>query len=290
MHDFIAELRHFKRLFVLTGAGISLSSGIPTYRDAQGRWTASQPIQHGDFIAHASTRQRYWARSIVGWRSFGQAEPNAAHRALAAAEREGYLQLLVTQNVDRLHQRAGSENAVDLHGRLDQVICLHCGDTTLRAEHQHRLEALNPDFQLAADTLRPDGDADVPDALIASMQVVGCVVCGGVLKPNVVFFGDNVPRERVQTCQDALQAADAMLVVGSSLQVYSGLRFCRQAAQQSTPIFSINPGETRADHLIDHRCRAPAAEVLAAWVSALGSDVDERPSEHQGNADKSDQM
>lgn len=269
MHDFIAELRQFKRLFVLTGAGISLSSGIPTYRDAQGRWTASQPIQHADFIQHASTRQRYWARSMVGWRSFGQAEPNAAHRALAAAEHAGHVRLLVTQNVDRLHQRAGSDCAVDLHGRLDQVICLSCGDIAQRAEHQLCLEALNPGFQLAANTLRPDGDADVPDEVIASVQVAPCVVCGGVLKPHVVFFGDNVPRERVQGCQTALESADALLVVGSSLQVYSGLRFCRQAAQQNTPIFSVNPGETRADALISHHCRAPAAEILPAWVSVL---------------------
>ncbi|MGB0866448.1 MAG: NAD-dependent protein deacetylase [Granulosicoccaceae bacterium] len=271
MSSFSEHLSQFSQLFVLTGAGISLSSGIPTYRDDKGKWTGSQPIQHADFIREPTVRQRYWARSLVGWRNFGKAQPNAAHAALAEIERLGRVALVVTQNVDRLHQRAGSQAVVDLHGRLDQVICLSCGELSERSALQRRLEADNHGFDVQASQLRPDGDADVPDALIAQMRVPACLSCGGVLKPHVVFFGDNVPKQRVHACQQALRQADAMLVIGSSLQVYSGYRFCRQAAQQGTPLLCINPGQTRADELIDLKTGQSAEHVLAEWVQKLVS-------------------
>ncbi len=269
MNEFLEQLNRHNKIFVLTGAGISLPSGIPTYRDAKGQWTGSNPIQHGDFVADAATRQRYWARSMVGWRNFGKALPNDAHRALATAENAGRLELLVTQNVDRLHQSAGSSHVVDLHGRLDLVLCLDCGNTSPRSDMQVRLEAANPDFQMQASQLRPDGDADVPDELIAEVRVPACEVCQGVLKPDVVFFGDNVPKERVLQCQIALTESDAMLVVGSSLQVYSGFRFCQQAAEQSTPIYCINPGLTRADALISYKSDQPAELLLMQWATML---------------------
>lgn len=267
MHDFIAKLEQSKALFVLTGAGISHSSGIPTYRDAKGKWLGSQPIQHADFLAFESVRQRYWARSLVGWRNFGRAAPNEAHRALVDAETKGRISLLVTQNVDRLHQQAGSRQVVDLHGRLDQVLCLQCREYSPRTLMQQRLEAANPNYTTRAEQLRPDGDADIPDSLVTSVRVPPCDRCGGVLKPDVVFFGDNVPAQRVLQCQQALHNSDAMLVVGSSLQVYSGYRFCRQAAEQGTPIYSVNPGVTRADELLSDRCIEPAEKVLSQWMS-----------------------
>lgn len=271
MNPFIKNLTTHQNLFVLTGAGISLPSGIPTYRDSNGKWTGSQPIQHADYLKDAAIRQRYWARSLVGWRNFGKAQPNAAHTALAQAEQLGRLSLLVTQNVDRLHQRAGSEQVVDLHGRLDQVVCLDCEALSDRAALQLRLEEANSDFDVQASQLRPDGDADVPDELIARVQVPTCEACGGVLKPDVVFFGDNVPRDRVALCQQTLAESDAMLVIGSSLQVYSGFRFCRQASMLGIPLFCINPGATRADELIDHKSDANAEDLLLEWVSALNS-------------------
>ena len=269
MNAFIKNLLKYQKIFTLTGAGISLPSGIPTYRDSKGQWTGSQPIQHGDYIKEPAMRQRYWARSMVGWRNFGKAQPNAAHNALAEAEQLHRLSLLVTQNVDRLHQRAGSQQVVDLHGRLDQVVCLDCSALSERAAMQVRLEAANTDFDIQASQLRPDGDADVPDELIAQVVVPACEQCGGVLKPHVVFFGDNVPRDRVARCQQALAESDALLVVGSSLQVFSGFRFCRQAQQLGIPIFCINPGDTRADEMIDHKSATPAEELLLDWLQLL---------------------
>jgi len=246
-----------------------MASGIPTYRDCKGNWTASTPIKHQDYIANPAVRQRYWARSMVGWLNFGKAQPNTSHRALGAIEQLGTLSVLVTQNVDRLHQRGGSNNVVDLHGRLDQVECLDCGAQSERSVMQVRLEQANPGFQVSAATLRPDGDADIPDALIATVAVPACEECGGTLKPSVVFFGDNVPKARVHHCQEQLAASDALLVVGSSLQVYSGFRFCRQAAEQGTPIYIVNPGATRADSLAELKTSSSAEQVLQAWQAAL---------------------
>lgn len=264
----IEFVRAHPRLLVLTGAGVSVSSGIPTYRDRAGVWSRSTPIQHRDFLQHRTARQRYWARSFAGWPAVQAAQPNAAHHALVQLETAGHIDLLVTQNIDRLHQRAGQRQALDLHGRMDRVLCMDCGARTPRADLQVRLARLNPHLS-SAGSLAPDGDADVPDALIAAVTPPDCLHCGGLLKPDVVFFGDSVDRALVERINAAIVDADAMLVVGSSLMVYSGFRFCRHAAQQGIPLACINPGATRADALIDLKVTADAAPVLARLAAGL---------------------
>jgi len=252
------------RLFVLGGAGISTASGIPDYRDRDGGWKRTPPITLQAFVGDALARSRYWARSLVGWRRFGVARPNAAHRALAALERDGRIALLVTQNVDGLHQAAGHAAVVDLHGRLDRVRCLGCERRRPRAEFQQELERRNPEW-LSFDALdAPDGDADLEGLAFERFVVPDCDDCGGLLKPDVVFFGENVPRERVERATQALEAADAMLVVGSSLMVYSGYRFARAAERVRKPIAALNLGRTRADDLLSLKIEADCAAVLGA--------------------------
>lgn len=266
----IAALAEFLQqrapVVVLTGAGISVASGIPTYRDQQGNWQRSRPIQHREFVEQAATRQRYWARSMAGWPYVQQAMPNAAHFALAEMERRGYLKLLITQNVDRLHQHAGHQNVVDLHGRIDRVVCLDCGAALSRADLQDELAVLNADWHQHVIEARPDGDAEVADNIVADMRVPPCAACGGRLMPDVVFFGGTVPAARVQRASEAIAASGGLLVVGSSLTVYSGFRFCRQAAAQSRPIAIVNPGPGRADDLAAVVLRDDAAQALAALV------------------------
>lgn len=257
------------RLVVLTGAGVSTGSGIPDYRDAQGQWKRSAPIQHADFVARHAVRQRYWARSLVGWPWFEGATPNANHRALAALERAGLVQWLITQNVDRLHQRAGSNRVIDLHGRLDRLRCLGCGAEGPRAPLQDRLAAENPRFAALAAEMAPDGDAAIGDLDVSGFQVPGCDRCGGVLKPDVVFFGDGVPKGRVDAAMAAVLAADALLVCGSSLMVYSGYRFCKAAAEAGLPIAALNLGQTRADALLSLKVEASCESVLPAMADAL---------------------
>lgn len=242
-------LRQHPRLTVLTGAGCSFNSGIPTYRDQLGQWQRSEPIQHQAFLNEHRSRQRYWARSLVGWQHVCRAKPNGAHCALAHMEHQGRLEGLITQNVDGLHQQAGSNRVIDLHGRLDRVICLSCHTSISRADLQHRLAADNPQLVDYVAAAGPDGDADVDILDLSGVVVPDCTHCGGVLKPDVVFFGDNVPRQRVQEAMDHLQSSDALLVVGSSLMVFSGFRFCRQAAEWGKPIAIVNRGVTRADKL-----------------------------------------
>ena len=252
------------RLFVLGGAGVSTASGIPDYRDRDGGWKRTPPITLQAFVGDALARSRYWARSLVGWRRFGVARPNAAHRALAALERDGRIALLVTQNVDGLHQAAGHAAVVDLHGRLDRVRCLGCERRTPRAQFQQELERRNPEW-LSFDALdAPDGDADLEGLAFERFVVPDCDSCGGLLKPDVVFFGENVPRERVERATQALEAADAMLVVGSSLMVYSGYRFARAAERARKPIAALNLGRTRADDLLSLKIEADCAAVLGA--------------------------
>jgi NAD-dependent SIR2 family protein deacetylase len=252
------------RLFVLTGAGCSTGSGIPDYRDLDGGWKRRPPVTLQAFVADAKTRSRYWARSLVGWRRFGRARPNGTHAALARLEESGRVEVLLTQNVDGLHQAAGSDNVIDLHGRLDTVRCLSCEARTPRETFQHALEALNPEW-LALDALdAPDGDADLEGLDFASFRVPDCEACGGLLKPDVVFFGENVPRERVERAEAHLEAADAMLVVGSSLMVFSGYRFARAAARAGKPIAASNLGRTRADDILSLKVEADCATVLNA--------------------------
>ncbi len=257
--------RH-QRLFVLTGAGCSTNSGIPDYRDTHGNWKRPQPVTFQAFMGDEPTRQRYWARSLIGWRRFGQAQPNETHHALARLEAQGRCELLVTQNVDRLHQAAGSERVIDLHGRLDLVRCMGCERRMPRAEFQQALGQLNAEW-LALDAAdAPDGDADLECADFTSFRVPSCSACGGMLKPDVVFFGENVPRDIVATAQHHLAQADAMLIVGSSLMVYSGFRFVRQAADRSIPIAAVNLGRTRADDLltlkVEQRCETALRFLL----------------------------
>ena len=252
-----------QRLFVLTGAGCSTDSGIPDYRDADGAWKRSPPVQFAAFSAEPVVRQRYWARSLVGWRHFGHAEPNATHRALARLEVAGRVDLLVTQNVDGLHQRAGSARVVDLHGRLDTVRCMACGETLPRAGLQSQLVAMNPGWLERTARVGPDGDVDLEAGDFETFRVPDCARCGGLLKPDVVFFGEAVPRERVEAAYEGVRRADALLVVGSSLMVYSGYRFVQAAAEAGKPIAAVNLGRTRADPLLTLKVDARCAEALA---------------------------
>lgn len=267
------------RLLVLTGAGISASSGIPTYRDADGQWLYSTPIQHRDFLRDPATRQRYWTRSWLGWPGVRDASPNAAHRALARLERAGAIELLVTQNVDRLHQRAGSSAVVDLHGRLDRVHCLDCDAYSPRQQMQQRLLQANPhlaSLETGAGS-RPDGDMSLPDGQAGHTLVPACPACAGILIPDVVFFGGTVPRERVERVNAALDSADALLVAGSSLQVYSGFRLCRAAHAAGKPLVLVNPGLTRADAIASLKLTTPCEQLLEALADALtGSSGDSR--------------
>ena len=262
-------LRRIERWTVLTGAGVSAASGIPTYRDRDGRWLRVDPIQHRDFVESYSKRQRYWARSMVGWTGVDAAIPNANHYALAALERTGKIDTLITQNVDRLHQRAGSKKVIDLHGRLDRAVCLDCGAHETRESLQTRLLANNPFVPEYRHIARPDGDADVPEDYISRISIPDCQSCGGTLMPDVVFFGGTVPKPRVELCSDAISRSSGLLVVGSSLQVYSGFRFCRQAEKHRIPIVIVNEGQTRADDLATLKISANAMQRMVAAVDEL---------------------
>jgi NAD-dependent SIR2 family protein deacetylase len=251
------------RLFVLTGAGCSTDSGIPDYRDRDGQWKRPPPVNYAAFMHEPATRQRYWARSMVGWRRFGSALPNTTHHALAELEQRGQVELLVTQNVDRLHQRAGSDRVLDLHGRLDEVRCMGCDWRLARRAFQQTLVERNPAWAQLDATDAPDGDADLEGHDFARFDVPPCPHCGAIVKPDVVFFGEAVPRERVEAATRAWQAADAVLVVGSSLMVYSGYRFVDAAARAGKPVAAVTLGRTRADALLTLKIDAPCHEALA---------------------------
>jgi NAD-dependent SIR2 family protein deacetylase len=262
-------LNKHRRLAVLSGAGCSTDSGIPDYRDAEGNWKHSKPVQYRDFVSDAGTRRRYWARSYAGWRRISEARPNSAHRALAALENSGRVTLLITQNVDNLHRLAGSRNVVDLHGVLHKVRCLACDVTSGRDRLQQRLSVLNPGWRAEVSGFAPDGDARLASTQTDSFQVADCDHCGGLLKPDVVFFGENVPADRVQRARDRLAGSDALLVLGSSLMVWSGFRFARFAAESGQPVAIINRGKTRADGLADCKVDAGCAETLSLLLPPL---------------------
>jgi NAD-dependent SIR2 family protein deacetylase len=257
------------RLFVLSGAGISTESGIPCYRDKEGQRTGRSPILLKDFLDSEFARKRYWARSMTGWPLLAEAAPNAAHCAVAQLERLGVIERLVTQNVDGLHTRAGNTNVIELHGDIGRVRCMACGNETTRAALQQRLIADNPRFTGLAALPVADGDAQLEGHDFDAFHVPPCACCGGLLKPDVVFFGEGVPRTRVDAAAAALDQADAMLVLGSSLMVYSGFRFCEWAAKAGKPIAAVNLGRTRADALLQLKIEAPCGAVLTALIEEI---------------------
>ena len=266
LQSFVEEHR---RIFVLTGAGCSTESGIPDYRDTDGEWKRRKPVEFQPFMRDALVRSRYWARSLIGWRSFGTAEPNLAHRSLARLEHDGRIGLLVTQNVDGLHQAAGSRRVIDLHGRLDRVVCMSCHAGWRRTAWQAHLEERNAGWAGLEAPVAPDGDADLDGLDFSSFTVPVCPRCDGVIKPDVVFFGENVPPWRHTQATAALATSDAMLVVGSSLMVFSGYRYVVAAARLGIPVAAVNIGRTRADHLLTLKVESPVGAVLDALTSGL---------------------
>ena len=256
----------YDRIFVLTGAGISTASGIPDYRGPDGIWKRNAPITYQAFMRDPAMRARYWMRSFAGWPTVAQARPNAAHDALVELEAQGRLGTLVTQNVDGLHSRAGQQRVIDLPGRIDQVVCLDCGARTSRSEVQARLAHAYPQWQGRTAVSAPDGDADLDHMPPNDMHVPRCLDCGGLLKPDVVFFGENVPRGRVEGAYESLRASDAMLVIGSSLMVYSGYRFARMAREAGMPLALLTRGVTRADNLATLKLDADCVAVMAGAI------------------------
>ena len=263
----IDVMRGASRIAVLTGAGCSTESGIPDYRSPRAE-PRREPMRYVEFTRSVSARQRYWSRAFLGWHTVGQARPNAAHHALAALESARRLSMLITQNVDGLHQAAGNRSVIELHGALGEVICVGCEQVTRRVDLQARLVALNPHWGAESIRSAPDGDADVMrDA--ADFIVAPCLACGGVLKPRVVFFGERVPPRRVEQSFAAVESADALLVAGTSLQVWSGLRFVRRASELGIPIAIVNLGPTRGDPQATVRVDARVGDALPALVAAL---------------------
>jgi NAD-dependent SIR2 family protein deacetylase len=263
MIEALAALVQGRRFVALTGAGCSTESGIPDYRGA-GQPRSRRPILHDAFVRDSRVRQRYWARATLGWARFSGARPNPAHHALAALEREAGLLGVITQNVDRLHHQAGSRRVVELHGALAEVGCLACPQRLPRAEVHARLLAANPGWLEHAAALAPDGDAELPAEEVAAFVVLACPTCGGALKPEVVFFGGGVAPATLAAAWALLAEAEALLVVGSSLAVWSGFRFARRAAESGLPIAIVNLGPTRADDLAQLRVEGPAGQVLSA--------------------------
>ncbi|QNE14948.1 NAD-dependent protein deacetylase [Pseudarthrobacter sp. NBSH8] len=273
----VRELLSRKRLALLTGAGLSTDSGIPDYRGPNA--VPRSPMTYQEFVREGANRQRYWARNHIGWSRLWHADPNPGHRAAAELERRGLLTGLITQNVDRLHEDAGSRNVIDLHGRYDRVVCLACQHTYTRHLLAGVLEELNPGFLARATTsglaeMAPDADATVEDsALISSFVVAACPACGGMLKPDFVYFGENVPKDRAEAAYAMVDAAGALLVAGSSLTVMSGLRFVRHAAKDGKPVVIINRGDTRGDQYATIKLHAGVSEALT-WLAAELPDLD----------------
>jgi len=266
--DFV---RRHPRLFVLTGAGISTDSGIPGYRDANGQWQRSQPIALQAFLGSHAARQRYWARSMIGWPVAAGAHPNPAHYALVELERLGHVTKLVTQNVDGLHQRAGSHDVIELHGSIGGAVCLSCGMRHDRADVQQWLVDRNGALRDAIAEPAADGDAHFESPLFAQFRVPACERCDGLLKPDLVFFGESVPRERVDAARSALEQSDAVLVVGSSLTVFSGYRFCVWAGQMGKPVAAVNLGVTRADPMLTLKVERSCAEALSELAGQMAA-------------------
>ena len=250
---------------VLSGAGLSTDSGIPDYRGPTGQLRARLPMTIAEFTASPAARRRYWARAHIGWRRIAAARPNAGHRAIAALQRDGTVTGIITQNVDGLHQAAGARDVIELHGGLRHVVCLDCGHRSPRAELDERLRIANPSFAAADAAPTPDGDAELDAERLQSFVLVGCEQCGSdALKPDVVFFGANVPAARVERCRRLVASSALLLVVGSSLAVMSGMRFVALAARHGIPVAIVNLGQTRGDELATVKLDAPLGEALPA--------------------------
>lgn len=266
LHDHAAALagflaRHSSTL-VLTGAGLSTASGIPDYRDRDGVRRGKMPVQGPEFRRSPAVQRRYWARSMVGYRAIAHAAPNPGHRALAALEAHGHTGPLITQNVDGLHHRAGSQSVLELHGNIHSVICMACRAPFSRAAIQEQLIEANPALANAGAEFLPDGDAQLAPQALDSFTLPTCTHCGGMLAPDVVFFGDNLPPARTALALERMERADALLVVGSSLMVYSGFRFCRLAQEAGKPIAAVNLGRTRADGMLSLKIEESAEQLL----------------------------
>ncbi|GAA2395183.1 NAD-dependent protein deacetylase [Dactylosporangium salmoneum] len=256
-------------VLVLSGAGLSTESGIPDYRGPSGMRRNAQPMTYQTFTRDPIARRRYWARSHLGWRTIARAAPNAGHRAVGRLQARGLLSGIITQNVDGLHQAGGADGIIELHGALDRVVCLDCGERSGRDALDARLARANAGFAAEAGGINPDGDVDLTDEQAAGFVVVGCTGCDGMLKPDVVFFGESVPAPRVQDCFDLVERSAALVVLGSSLTVMSGRRFVVRAAKLGLPIAIVNQGPTRADTLAGILLDAPLGAVLSAVAWAL---------------------
>ena len=267
--DALADLVHDGGVAVLSGAGLSTESGIPDYRGPTGAARPSSPMTYQAFTGSAVARRRYWARSHLGWRTIARARPNAGHRAVAALQAAGVVDGIVTQNVDGLHTAGGARDVVELHGNLDRVVCLGCGDLSPRSCLDTRLREANPDWSAEVTGINPDGDVSLRDEALDGFHVVPCVVCGGVLKPDVVFFGETVPPDRVAASFGLVQSARVLLVLGSSLKVMSGHRFVLRAARLGIPVAIVNQGETRGDGHACLKVDAPLGRTLDALVDAV---------------------
>ena len=258
-------------VLILSGAGLSTESGIPDYRGPTGLARRATPMTYQTFTGSAGARRRYWARSYIGWRHIARAAPNQGHRAVAELGRLGLLAGIITQNVDGLHQAAGASGVTELHGSLHRVTCLSCGQRTPRTDLDRRLAEANADWDEAAALINPDGDAVLEDAATETFRVVDCRACRGVLKPDVVFFGENVPPERARACYAMVERASSLVVLGSSLTVMSGLRYVRHAAKLDLPVVIVNQGSTRGDPHATATLDAPLGQVLTALVAWIGA-------------------
>lgn len=265
----VADLLRGGEVVVLTGAGVSTESGIPDYRSPEALARPRRPIQGPELVRSSALRQRYWARAMAGWERFRAAEPNASHRVLARLEHAGIVRALITQNVDRLHTRAGSKNVNELHGALEETVCLSCGSLEDRASLQARMRADNPSWIDGPTPMAPDGDAELSNELVARFVPPSCVQCGGPMKPRVVFFGENVPRDVVDRAFADVDRARVLLVVGTSLAVFSGYRFLRHAAQRNVPIAIVNRGPVRGEEHARVKIEAASGATLEAIAARV---------------------
>ena len=266
----VADLLERRRVLTLTGAGISTESGIPDYRGPDGKRRVT-PMQYSEFVGSSQARQRYWARSYVGWQRFNLARPNAGHEAVAELQQAGRLGAVITQNVDGLHQAAGATDVTELHGALARVVCLTCGDRSSRWDLDERMRATNPSFEVTSNEIRPDGDIALNELDVADFIVPRCLVCQqDTLKPDVVFFGESVPKPLVEHCFRLTEEAEVLLVLGSSLKVMSGYRFVRRAHQRDVPVAIVTRSATRGDAEASLRLHAPLGPTLEDLRQALG--------------------